>query len=417
MKTYSKRGIMAVRAEVDPKAVISELHKAFNEFKVENDNRLKEIEAKGNADPLLAEKVDKINAELLDVVKMKAQLEAIETAVARNQFQGGGGQVGPAKKEHKAAFDKFFRKGAEAGLRDLEIKAGLSTLSDPDGGFLVPEEMDATIDGIARTVSAMRRICTVRGIGTDTYKKLVNMGGAASGWVEEKSARDETDTPTLKEIAINTKEIYAMPAATQTLLDDARVDIASWLGDEVSIEFNEQEADAFLNGNGVGQPKGLKAYPMVANASYAWGKIGFTAGGHATLLNNPDALKNLKHSLKPAYRTGASWLMNDSTFLTIDKLKDGDGNYIWRPGLIEGTPDTLLGKPIEYDDNVDNIAANAFPIWFGNFKRAYLIVDRFGIRVLRDPYTSKPYVKFYTTKRVGGGIVMYEAIKALKIAA
>jgi HK97 family phage major capsid protein len=176
-------------------------------------------------------------------------------------------------------------------------------------------------------------------------------------------------------------------------------------------------SDAILNGNGVGQPKGLKAYPMVANASYAWGKIGFTAGGHATLLNNPDALKNLKHSLKPAYRTGASWLMNDSTFLTIDKLKDGDGNYIWRPGLIEGTPDTLLGKPIEYDDNVDNIAANAFPIWFGNFKRAYLIVDRFGIRVLRDPYTSKPYVKFYTTKRVGGGIVMYEAIKALKIAA
>jgi len=399
------------------KDTIEAIGKAFETFKAENDSRLKDIEAKGGADPLLTEKVDKINVELLEMSKIKAQIESIETAVARSQFPAGGIGVDPAKAEHKAAFDKFFRKGAEAGLRDLEIRAGLSTLSDPDGGFLVPEEMDTTIDRIATSVSAMRKICSVRTIGTDTYKKLVNVGGASSGWVEEKGARGDTDTPTLKEIAINAKEIYAMPAATQTLLDDARVDIAAWLGDEVSIEFNEQESDAFVNGNGVGQPKGLNAYEMIANASYVWGKVGFISSGHATLLNNPDKLKDLKHSLKPSYRTGASWLMNDSTFLVVDKLKDGNGNYIWRPGLVEGTPDTLLGKPIEYDDNIANIGANTFPLWFGNFKRAYLIIDRFGIRVLRDPYTSKPYVKFYTTKRVGGGIIMYEAVKAMKIAA
>jgi len=156
---------------------------------------------------------------------------------------------------------------------------------------------------------------------------------------------------------------------------------------------------------------------MVANASYAWGKVGYIAGGHATLLNSADKLIDLQHALKAVYRNGAVFLMADSTVNTVRKMKDGEGNYLWRPGLAENAPDTLLGKPIEVDDNVDAIGANKYPIFFGNFKRAYLIVDRLGTRVLRDPYSAKPYVAFYTTKRVGGGIVMYEAIKALKIAA
>ena len=299
----------------------------------------------------------------------------------------------------------------------MAVQASASTLDDTAGGFTVPEEMDATIDRIAETVSAMRRICKVMTIGTSTYKKLVNQGGASSGWVAEKAARAETDTPTLKEIAINTKELYAMPAATQILLDDSSVNIASWLGDEVSIEFAEEESEAFLSGNGVGEPKGLEAYSTVANASYSWGKVGYIASGAAAALSNADKLFDLQHALKAVYRNGASFLMNDSTLLHLRKFKDGEGNYLWRPGLIEGKPDTLLGKTIEIDDNVANIGAGAYPIWFGNFKRAYLIVDRIGTRVLRDPYTSKPYILFYTTKRVGGGIVMYEAIKAMKIAA
>ncbi|MFA5706904.1 MAG: phage major capsid protein, partial [Candidatus Neomarinimicrobiota bacterium] len=182
-------------------------------------------------------------------------------------------------------------------------------------------------------------------------------------------------------------------------------------------EFNEEESEAFISGSGVEQPKGIAAYTMVANASYAWGKVGYIAGGHASLLNNADKLIDLQHALKSVYRNGAVWLMADSTLNAIRKLKDGEGNYLWRPGLAENALDTLLGKPIEIDDNVDAIGANKYPIFFGNFKRAYLIVDRLGTRVLRDPFTAKPYVAFYTTKRVGGGIVMYEAIKALKIAA
>ena len=400
------------------KETIQALGKAFDAFKAENDARLKEIEKKGAADPLLSEKVDKINADIAQISALKKQLETLETAVAQGQFPGGGkNELDRVKAQHKDAFAKFFRKGAEGGLRDLEVQAGLSTLSDPDGGFLVPEDYEQAIDRVALSVSAMRRLATVRTIGTDTYKKLVNQGGASSGWVGEKGARAETNTPTLTEIAINTKEIYAMPAATQTLLDDSRVDIAGWLADEVSIEFSEQESEAFINGNGVEQPKGIAAYAMAANSSYVWGKVGYITSGNSSLVNDLDKLIDLQHALKPVYRNGAAWLMNDATLATIRKMKDGDGNYIWVPGLKDGAPDTLLGKPVEIDDNVDDIAANKYPIFFANFKRAYLIIDRQGVRVLRDPYTSKPYVLFYTTKRVGGGIVMYEAIKALKVSA
>lgn len=400
------------------KETIQALGKAFDAFKAENDARLKEIEKKGAADPLLTEKVDKINADIAQISALKKQLDTLETAVAQGQFPGGGkNELDRVKAQHKDAFAKFFRKGAEGGLRDLEIQAGLSTLSDPDGGFLVPEDYEQAIDRVALSVSAMRRLATVRTIGTDTYKKLVNQGGASSGWVGEKGARAETNTPTLTEIAINTKELYAMPATTQTLLDDSRVDIVGWLADEVSIQFSEQESEAFIHGNGVEQPKGIAAYAMAANSSYVWGKVGYITSGNANLINDLDKLIDLQHALKPVYRNGAAWLMNDATLATIRKMKDGDGNYIWVPGLKDGAPDTLLGKPVEIDDNVDDIGNGKYPIFFANFKRAYLIIDRQGVRVLRDPYTSKPYVLFYTTKRVGGGIVMYEAIKALKVSA
>lgn len=417
-KSYPVRGIQAVRADVDIKTVLADLQKAFHEFKAENDNRLKEIQSKGAADPLLSEKVDKINAEISQISALKAQLEQLETVIARNDLKGGGNhEIDKAKAEHAKAFDRFFRKGVDAGLGDLEVKAGLKSGSDPDGGYFVPEQMERAIDRIAETVSAMRRLSTVMRISTDTYKKLVNVGGAGSGWVGETGTRGETNTPTLKEIAINAKELYANPAATQTLLDDSAVNIEQWLAGEVNIEFAEQEGDAFVNGNGVEKPKGILNYTTVANASYAWAKVGYITTGGAATFADPDRLIDLQHSLKSIYRNGAVFLMADATLAHCRKFKDGDGNYIWRPGLEAGAPSTLLGKPVEIDDNMPVIAANAFPVAFANFKRAYLIVDRVGVRVLRDPYTNKPYVHFYTTKRVGGGLVMYEAIKLLKVAA
>ena len=405
------------------KETIENMGKSYDAFKADNDARLKQLESKGTVDPLLAEKVDKINAEVTKFAEMKYQIEALEKAIARSQYPSGEGsvEVNTAVKEHKAAFEKWFRKGGEGNLeavKQLQVKAGLSTLSDPDGGFLVaPPEFDTAIDRVAASLSAMRRISTVRTIGTDTYKKLVSQGGSNSGWVAERGSRTETGTPTLSEIAINTKEIYAEPGATQKSLDDATLDLASWLADEVSIDFAEEEGESFITGDGVSKPHGIAGYTMVADGSYAWGKVGYTVSGHATLLNSADKLIDVVTSLKSIYLNGASWLMNRSTMGKIRQLKDGDGNYIWRPGLEQGAPNTLLGYPVDTDDNIANIGAGAYPLFFANFKRAYLILDRMGIQILRDPYTSKGNVLFYTTKRVGGGITMFEAIKALKISA
>jgi len=395
---------------MDINKIIEDLGHSFEAFKLANDARLKEIEIKGAADPLLVEKVEKTNAEVSALTKA---LSDIEKQLAHKS----GADIPAAKEEHTKAFNLFMRRGVEDGLRDAEIKAAIATDSDPDGGFLMPEEIDQQIGRIAEQASAIRRLSSNMIIGSDTYKKLVGVGGAASGWVGERAARPETATPTLVEIAINTKEIYANPAITQKALDDASIDVGAWLADEVAIAFTEKESEAFIKGNGVEKPKGILAYDTIANASYAWGKVGFIASGAAAAFTDPDKLIDLQHALKSVYRNGAVWLMNDSVQAHIRKFKDVDGAYLWRPGLEPDAPNTLLGKPVEIDDNMPDIAGNAFPIAFANFPRAYLVVDRIGTRVLRDPYMNKPYVHFYTTRRVGGGIISYEGIKLLKVAA
>jgi HK97 family phage major capsid protein len=291
----------------------------------------------------------------------------------------------------------------------------MSTLSDPDGGFLVPIEMDKKIERLATDAVAMRRLANVK-TTTGEYKKPISAGGASGGWVAEKGDRDETDTPELKLFAPAMSELYALPEVTQKLLDMSDFDVAEWLIEEINDVFVSMEGAAFITGNAVGKPKGILAYDTVANASWEWGKIGYVAGGNASLLNDVDALIDLQHALKPVYRRNGIWLMNDTTLSVVRKLKDGDGNYIWRPGLTDGAPDMLLGKPVEVDDNMPDIGADAYPIAFADFKRAYTIVDhKAGIRLLRDPYTKKGYVKFYTTKRVAGGVSNHQAIKLLKI--
>jgi len=399
------------------KKIIESLARTFEEFKAENDKRLQEIETKGYADPLLTAKVETLEAALADMTALKAQMEQLDTLVARQGALGNGNlsDQSVSQDEHRAAFEGFIRRGENQGLRQLELQASLSTQSDPDGGFTVPETLETAIDRVLGSLSAMRQICATMTIGTGTYKKLVSQGGTTSGWVGEEADRDETVTPTLRQIAIEAKEVYAKPAATQSLLEDSAVDIEAWLADEVAIEFSEEEGSAFITGNGVAAPMGILSYDTVANASYSWGKIGFTVSGAAAALTDPDALVDLQHALKAAYRNGGSWLMNDLTMATVRKLKDNDNNYLWKPGLELDAPATLLGKPVAIDDTMPDIAAGAYPIAFGNFSRAYLIVDRRGVRVIRDEVTAPPYVKFYTTRRVGGGILLYEALKLMKI--
>lgn len=364
------------------------------------------------------------------VTKFKAdygkRLDEIEKYVGRAGFPGGGSSLSvfgsgidaEAVNQHKEKFLAWARKGSDPeGLRALEVQANLSTLSDPDGGYLVPVEIEKNIERLALASVAMRRIARIV-TAKGEYTKPLSKGGATGGWVTEKASRPETDTPELTLFSPPMAEIYAMPSTTQKLLDMSDFDVEAWLLEEINDVFITTEGTGFITGDGVGKVKGIIDNAlMVANASWEYGKTGYIAGGSATLLNSVDKLFDLQHALKPVYRQNGTWLMNDTTFSVIRKFKDGDGNYIWRPGLLENAPDTLLGKPIAIEDNMPDIGAGAYPIAFGDFKRAYTIVDHVsGTRLLRDPYTTKGYVNFYVTRRLAAGISNSEAIKFLKIA-
>lgn len=416
----SFRGIRNVRAEGDnPKAVFEELQRTVLAFKAEHEKELADLKKK-MGDVVQSEKVDRINAE---ITTLTGALDQINASIAALKLGGaGGGAPNADVAAHATAFDNFFRHGVEAGLHDLAVKAGLTTQSKPDGGFVVPTRMETTIDRVLGKVSVLRSLSRVISISEPTYKKQVNMGGATSGWVGEEDDRTETATPKLRELEFPVFEIYAEPWSTQIALDDAVMDLEGWLADEVSIEFAEQEGAAFVAGNGGKRPRGLLSYDKVANASYGWGKIGYVASGAAGGFATPsatvspaDCLIDVMHALKPGYRSGASWLTSDVNLATLRKFKDGQGNYLWVPPTVAEAPGTILGKPVYTDDNMPSVEAGSFPIAFGDFRRAYLVIDRQGIRILRNPYKVNGKVSFYTTKRVGGGVQNFEAVKLLKI--
>ncbi|MBW2631257.1 MAG: phage major capsid protein [Deltaproteobacteria bacterium] len=350
-----------------------------------------------------------------------AKLDEFETILGRGSFGGSSwssGGTNLSAKEHKEKFLAWLRQGSDPdGLKSLEIQASLSTLDDTEGGFLVAEEMAKEIERLATDSVAMRRLATVVN-SKGEYKRPLSKGGAGGGWVSEKGARDETDAPDLTLFSPPMQEIYAMPAVTQKLLDMSDFDVEAWLTEEVSSVFVETEGTGFITGNGVSQVKGIiDDSKMIDNDSWEYGKTGYIVGGAASTFSDADKLFDLQHSLKPVYRQNGTFLMNDSTLAVIRKMKDGEGNYLWRPGLEAGSPDVLLGKPVEIDDNMDDIGAGKYPVAFGDFKKAYRIIDHVnGIRVLRDPYTSKGFVRFYTIKRLAAGISNYQAIKFLKIA-
>lgn len=422
MRQSAPRAVMAMpmaKAQT-VEEVVAEINTAFTAYKASV-----EAQMAGKADIVAIEQIERINDNISALMSQFEGLSAKQAALALGGG-GSGASLSPEASAHADAFDGWFRRGREpdAGMRSLEVAAKLTTQSDPDGAYLVPTEMEGGIDRVLGTVSAVRGAARVINVSTSEYKKLVSLGGATSGWVGEDDDRAETATPVLREIAINTGEIYANPYATQTMLDDAIVDVAGWLAEEVSIDFAEKESDAFINGNGVKKPRGFLTYDTVDNSSYgmgktsAFGKIGFVKTGNAgTLGTQADAIIDLYYALRSGYRTGASFITSDAVMGTIRKMKDGEGNYLWAPPTAVDMPATFLGKPVITDDYMPGVANGAFPIAFANFKRAYTIIDRMGIRVLRDPYTKKPFVGFYTTKRVGGGVTNFEAIKLLKVAA
>lgn len=388
----------------DVAALFAEFSTAFEEFKRTNDQRLGEIEKRGSADGLLEGKLDRLNA-VLD-----GQKAAMDRALVERARPLLDGKAMRLDGEYKEAFASYVKRGEEKAL-SIGVNA--------DGGFVVPPETETEITRLMTAVSPIRAIAGVRQVSAAVYKRPISVTGPATGWVGETAARPTTNSQTLAELSYPTMELYAMPAATSAFLDDAAVDVGQWIADEVNAAFAAQETTAFVSGNGVNKPTGFLAGTTVAEASWSWGNLGYIATGTAGALpasNASDVLIDLVYALKAGYRQNASWVMNRKVQGTLRKLKDADGNYLWQPALTADGKARFMGFELVEAEDMPNIAANALAIAFGDFKRGYLIVDRQGVSVLRDPFSSKPYVLFYTTKRVGGGVSDFDAIKLLKFA-
>ena len=396
-------------------AAFDDFMEAFESFKETNDRRLGEIEQKLTADVVTRDKVDRINRAMDE---QKRVLDHLALKKARPAL-GGSGVDSLETAEHKAAFSAYMRRGDENALRALEEKA-MSVGSAADGGYLVPPETDTEIGRRLSAASPIRALATVRQVSGAVLKKPFATAGMAAGWVAETASRPQTTNTQLAELSFPTMELYAMPAATAALLDDAAVDVESWIASEVDLVFGEQEGTAFVSGDGTNKPKGFLSYTNVADASWSWGNLGYIATGAAGAFkaSNPsDTLLDTIYALKAGHRQNASFVMNRKTQGAIRKFKDADGNYLWRPPASAGQAASLMGFAIAEAEDMPDVAADSFSIAFGDFRAGYLVVDRTGVRVLRDPYSAKPYVLFYTTKRVGGGVQNFEAIKLVKFAA
>jgi len=397
---------------LETKVAFGDFMQAFEAFKEANDERLAEIEKRMSADVLTQEKVERIDRAL---DQTKSRLDEISLKARRPRLSGEEGPA-PAAREHKQAFESYVRKGETQGLFEIEAKS-MSVGTNADGGYLVPSETETEIGRLLTAASPIRAIAAVRQVSTTVYKKPFAITGAATGWVGETAARPETTSPTLAELQFPAMELYAMPAATQALLDDAAVNLDQWIAEEVQRAFAVQESTAFVTGNGTNRPKGFLAYTNVSDASWSWGNIGYVATGvsGAFPASNPsDKLIDFIYTLKSGYRQNARFVMNRKTQSAIRKFKDVDGNYIWQPAATADGQASLMNFAITESEDMPDIAADAYALAFGDFNSGYLVVDRVGVRVLRDPYSAKPYVLFYTTKRVGGGVQNFEAIKLMK---
>lgn len=346
-----------------------------------------------------------------DVDEVKARLDKVARAAARPAI----GAAPDSSGEVKGFVEGYLRKG-----RESEIKS-ISGAAPADGGYAVPDEIDARIVSELAEISPIRSLAQVVQTGSAGYRKLVATGGTASGWVSETAPRPETGTPAFVEIAPPSGDLYANPAASQTMLDDVGFDIEGWLAREIAMEFARAEGAAFVNGSGSNQPAGFLTAPSstAEDGVRAFGTLQYIGSGSATGFGtSPDSrLIDLIHTMKSGHRQGASFVMNSATLAEVRKLKTADGAFLWQPGMVEGQPDRLLGYPVVEAEDMPDIAAGSFPIAFGNFRHGYLIAESGATQILRDPYTNKPFVHFYATKRIGGQVLDSAAIKLLKIEA
>lgn len=434
----------------DIKDLLNEQGKAWEAFKETHAREIAEVK-KGFADVVTTDKLAKIDDALNAAAERQQAIiqrqDAIEKKMNRPDLGGGDGDKGalelkafnaavkanatalgrpvPAEasaeglSEYKAAFDRFLRYGKDE-LDGAERKA-LSVGSDPDGGYLVTPDMTGRIVTRMFETSPMRSVANVQVIGTDALEGIQDTDEADSGgWVSEMGTRSTTDTPQVGTWRIPVHETYAKPKVTQKLIDDANVDVEAWLAGKIADKLTRYENEAFVVGNGVGKPKGIAAYSTAAtaDASRSWGVFEHVLSGASGAFgaSNPaDKLFDLLGAMKDAYLANARWMTRREVITAVRKFKEATTNaYMWQPGLQQGQPQTLLGFPVTIAQDMPTLAADSLSMAFGDFREAYQIVDRVGFRTLRDPYSAKPFVEFYTTRRVGGGAVQFEAVKFIK---
>lgn len=420
----------------DINKTIEDLGRAFEEFKSTNDAAVK-AKADGKSVADLEAKLATINTAMDKFEDVKSAIEEIQKKQNRPTLDGdapalakeaksfsalamqrGKGPVSAEQySEYKTAYATYLRKqGNLEMLNDSERKA-LSAGSDADGGYLLPESAAASIIQKVREGSILRQLASSMTISTNSIEGLVDRGDATSGWVGEVASRPATTTPTLGKDRIECAEMYAYPELTQTIIDDAAINVEAWLADKVAQSFTDLENTGFFTGNGVTQPRGLFSYTtnQTADATRTWGvfesvKTGASSDFNATA--PADYIIDLMTKLKTGYHSNAKFLANRAVIAKIRKLKEATTNaYMWQPGMQAGTPAMLFGYPVYADENVPVLAANSLSMAFGDFQRAFLIVDRIGIRTLRDPYTNKPKVGLYVTKRVGSAARDFDAVK------
>jgi len=392
------------------KSLIEAQGRAWEEFKKTNDERI-QAKADGKSVSDLDVKLAKISTDLEEVAKKAARMDV------------GNASKGDAETEeqmeHRKAFNMYLRKGREGNLAELQQKA-MNTGSDPDGGYLVLPDMDRTIDRVAPTISAMYRLANNVTIGTAQYQKLVKTSGMSMRRIADGSAGGETTEPKYAKLLIDVHTAEVEPWVNNETLEDSFIDLAGDLAGEAAIGFAEGAGSEFITGDGVGKARGITAYTNVANASYAWGSVGYVVSGKSAAFASvapADKIVNMQHSLKSQYRPGAVWLANDATLGVMRQMKDGSGTYyLWNPDPAAGFGGRFLGSPVEVDDNMPAIGAGSYSLAYGNFRRAYTIVNRAGTTLIRDNLTSKGVTKFNFRRRFGGGVTNFEAFKLLKMA-
>lgn len=353
---------------------------------------------------------------------LKHQEERLTMLNAKTMAYGRPALSARAETEapHQKAFNAYLRTGDDDGLRGLTLEGkAMSTAVAADGGYLVDPQTADRIQSLLLSTSSLRSVANVVQVEATSFDVIVDRSEVGSGWATETAATTETATPIIERISIKLHELAAMPKASQRLLDDSAFDVEGWLAEKIATRFTRAEAAAFINGDGVDKPRGILLPTKVADATWTWGNIGYVPTGAASdfaTTNPADCIVNLVYALGADYRANGTFLMNSKTVGAVRKMKDADGRFLWSDGLAAGEPSRLMGYPVVVSEDMPDVAANAYPIAFGDFRAGYTIAERPDLRILRDPFSAKPNVLFYANKRVGGDITDYAAIKLLKVA-